>query len=335
MTTGRPRDTSASAGAAPEDHEPATTPGDHEPATTPDDVATAPPDNASEQRRTRLLRRAHDQARKLEQGRRTGLLVAAGKRFVAIEGGVFGGLIAIELFTTVLPLIILGFGYFSGFAKDASPGKIFVDQLGLTGTSARTVRAAFSSSKALESSWSVIGVFGWLIWGIPMAITVASMFAKAWEREEFAMLRRLGRGVIWFVLYLFMLVVRERITYGISRQPGPQVGLYLVSLIPVWLFWTFTPVLLVRNGSRGKKFLAQAGLAGLVIDGVILALGTHIVFPRLLSGWTLFGPIGVAMALMTWCGVLGFGWVITACFSAVLWERSAPIAVVVAAQSDD
>ena len=59
------------------------------------------------------------------------------------------------------------------------------------------------------------------------------------------------------MLYLAALVVRERIAFGISAEPGPQIGLYLVSLIPVWLFWTLTPVLLVRDGSRGKKFLAR------------------------------------------------------------------------------
>jgi len=167
-----------------------------------------------------------------------------------------------------------------------------------------------------------------------MAITVAGMFAKAWRREEFGLMQRLLRGLAWFVLYLVTLVVRERITFSRAFTPGPQVGLFLVSLIPVWLFWTLTPVILVRDGSRGKKFLAEAGLAGLVIDGVILALGTRIVFPHILSGWTLFGPIGVAMAVMTWCGVLGFGWVITACFSAVLWERAAPISVVAEAEAD-
>ena len=241
----------------------------------PDDTAPATQHAVSEQRRARLRRSAQDRARRLEQGRRTGLWVAVGKRFVDIDGGVFGGLIAIELFTTVLPLIILGFGYFSGFASNASVGNLFVDQLGLSGASAHTVRAAFGTSKALQSSWSVIGVAGWLVWGIPMAITVAGMFAKAWRREPFTMLQRLGRGAAWFVLYMTMLVVRERITFAVSREPGPQVGLFVVSLIPVWLFWTFTPAILVRDGSRGKKFLAQAGLAGLVIDGVILALGTR------------------------------------------------------------
>jgi hypothetical protein len=221
-----------------------------------DDAAPTAKHTASEQRRARLLRSAQDRARRLEQGRRTGLFVAIGKRFVKIDGAVYGGLMAIELFTTVLPLMILGFGYFSGFASNASVGTAFVRQLGLNGASAHTVEAAFGTSKALQSSWTVIGLAGWLVWGIPMAITVAGMFAKAWQREQFSMPQRLGRGTVWFVLYLTVLVVRERIAFGTSAEPGPQVGLYLVSLIPVWLFWTLTPVLLVRDGSRGRKFLA-------------------------------------------------------------------------------
>lgn len=287
----------------------------------------------TDQRIARLRSTAQDRVSRLEEGRRTGLFFAVGRRFAEIEGATFGGLIAIELFTTVLPLIILGFGYFSGFAGDASIGTMFVRQLGVSGATEHTVRAAFGSSKALESSWSVIGLAGWLIWGIPMAITVAAMFAKSWRRERFTFMQSLGRGSAWFVLYLVTLIVRERIAFGISSEPGPQFGLFLVSLIPVWLFWTVSPVVLVRDGSHGKKFLAEAGLAGLVIDGVIIALATRLVFPSLLTGWTIFGPIGVAMALMTWCGVLGFGWVITACFGAVLFERAAPIAVAIDAES--
>jgi len=32
-----------------------------------------------------------------------------------------GSLVSLELFTTVIPLIIIGFGYFSGFAENVSP----------------------------------------------------------------------------------------------------------------------------------------------------------------------------------------------------------------------
>lgn len=288
----------------------------------------------SEARRDRLRQTAQDRVSRLEQGRRTGLLLAVGKRFLEIDGGTYGGLMAIELFTTVLPLMILGFGYLSGFASNASVGDLFIHQLGLTGDTEQAVRAAFGTSDALRSSWTVAGLAGFLVWGIPMAITVASMFAKAWQREQFSIMQRLGRGTAWFVLYLVTLIVRERIAFGVSHEVGLQIALFCLSLVPVWLFWTFTPVLLVREGARGRKFLAEAGLAGLVIDGVLIALATRLFFPSLLGGWTLFGPIGVAMALITWCGVLGFGWVITACFSAVLWERSAPVTTVVAAETE-
>ena len=44
--------------------------------------------------------------------------------------------------------------------------------------------------------------------------------------------------------------------------------------------------------------------------------------------------MGVAIAIMTWCGVIGIGWVATACVGAVLWERSAPAETVIAAQAD-
>ena len=239
-----------------------------------------------ERRLDRLRRTTQERATKLEQGRRTGLPVAVGKRFGDIDGADYGGLMAIELFTTVMPLIILGFGYLSGFAENASVGNLFVRQLGLTGASEQNVRAAFGSSEALKSSWTVVGLAGFLIWGIPMALTVASMFAKAWQREPLSLGQRLWRGVAWFVLYLVTLGVRERIGFGVSRDVGTQIGFFVLSLVPVWLFWTVTPALLVRDGGAGKKFLARAGLAGVVIDGILIALATRIVFPPMLSGWT-------------------------------------------------
>jgi len=71
------------------------------------------------------------------------------------------------------------------------------------------------------------------------------------------------------------------------------------------------------------------------IDGTILPLAARMFFPPLLSGWDEFGPIGVAMALLTWCGVVGTGWVVTARVGAVLWERAAPSKTVIESQTDE
>ena len=168
-----------------------------------------------------------------------------------------------------------------------------------------------------------------------MAMMVASVFAKAWQREQFGAVERLVRGAAWFVLYLTMIVLRERIAYGADYTGATQLLMFVLALLPVWAFWSLTPVVLVRDGGHGRKYLALAGLAGVVIDGIIIPVAGRIVFPAVIDGWSEFGPIGVAMALMTWCGVLGVGWVITACVGAVLWERSAPTDTVIEAQTAD
>ena len=119
-------------------------------------------------------------------------------------------------------------------------------------------------------------------------------------------------------------VQHERIGFSGQHEAGVRAALLLVSLVPVWIFWSLTPMLLVRDGGRGAKFHLLAGFAGVVIDGIVLTAVVRVGFPILLRGWTGFGPMGVAMTLMTWCGVIATGWVVIGCTSAIIWERNAP-----------
>ena len=281
-----------------------------------------------------LRRRLEERYRRLAARRRLRPAAATVQRFTEIDGGTLGVLVSVLLFTTVIPLMILGFSYFDGFAKNVSPGTIWIRELGLANPLDSQVRRAFGDSAGLRSSWTFFGVAGFLVWGVPMAITIAGIFAKAWRRAPLTLFQRVVRGSAWFLLYLAMLVCRERIAFGGDHHGLSRALLFAVALIPVWLFWSLTPVLLVRDGGSGFSYLALAGLAGVVIDGIAIPLAGRIVFPSLLGGWTEFGPIGVAMALLTWTGVIGGGWVFTACVGAVLWERNAPEQTVVEAQSN-
>ncbi len=271
--------------------------------------------------------------RRLELARRKRPATAILARFKEIDGSTQSALISLQLFTTVIPLIILGFGYLSGFAADDSPGALIIKELGLRHPQDDRVREAFGDSSALRSSWTLLGVAGFLVWGIPMSIMIAGLFAKAWRREQFGLSTRLLRGATWFVLYLVTIALRERIALAGDETGAIRVLLFAAALIPVWVFWSLTPLLLVRDGGRGPTYLALAGVAGLVIDGVVIPLAARLVFPPLLHGWEDFGPIGVSMALMMWCGVIGTGWVVTACVGAVLWERIAPSDTVIESQT--
>jgi hypothetical protein len=239
------------------------------------------------------------------------------------------------LFTTVIPLMLLGFSYFDGFAENVSPGTIWIRELGLVYPTSDRVRGAFGDSSGLKSNWTAFGVAGFLVWGVPMAVTIAGIFGRAWRRAPLAMVPRVLRGAVWFLLYLAMMASRERIAFGADHPGFSRVLFSAAALVPVFIFWSLTPILLVRDGGRGLSYLALAGLAGVAIDGLCIPLTGRLVFPSLLDGWNGFGPIGVAMALLTWCGVIGTGWVVTACVGAVLWERNAPSQTVVESQTPD
>jgi hypothetical protein len=273
--------------------------------------------------------------RRLAESRRLRPIAAIIARFTEIDGGTLGAMVSVQLFTTVIPLMIMGFAYLRGFADNASPGTVIVRELGLVHPASDHVRQAFGHSSALKSSWTFLGVAGFLIWGIPMGIMIAGIFAKAWRRQQFGLVGRLWRGVTWFALYLVMLGVRNRIAFGGDHHAAMRTARFAASLLPLWAFWSLTPALLVRDGGRGRTYLLLAGLAGVVIDGIVLPLGSRLFFPPILAGWQELGPIGVAMAILTWCGAVGTGWVITACVGAVLWERYAPSETVVESQTED
>ncbi|MFT3853327.1 MAG: hypothetical protein QM733_11400 [Ilumatobacteraceae bacterium] len=259
--------------------------------------------------------------------RSVGLGVSATRRFMAIDGATQAGLVSIELFTTVIPLIILGFAYAHGFSQSANVGDRFIELLDLTGQRAQDVHDLFGNAQGIHSTWTFIGVAGFLVWGVPMTITVAGMYARAWQRDAYPIGGRLWRGAVWFFAYLATQVARVG-AVDAGHRAGTRIMLTLAGAVVLWVFWSLTPVLLVRDGAHGLKALFVAGLAGLLIDGALLGLVGRLVLPFLLGGFTGFGPIGVAMTMMTWCGVVGYGWTATACVTAVLWERSAPLDLV-------
>ena len=269
----------------------------------------------------------------LIQSREVALSVAVVKRFTEIDGGNQSALVSLQFFTTVIPLIIIGFDYLSGFAANASVGDLLTRQLGLHPPLDARVREAFGSASDMQSIWSFVGIAGFLLAGIPMSITVAEMFARAWRRQQFGVVEKLLRGAAWFVLYLLTMAARERICLPADHGTAARAALVFVALVLQWVFWSLTPVLLVRDGGTGWRYLMLAGTAGVVIDGVLLDAAAPIVFPMLLDGWTGFGPMGVAMTLMTWCGILALAWVVSACMGAVMWERHAPAEVVIESQT--
>ncbi len=251
-----------------------------------------------------------------------GPVVETARRFFAIDGLDLGALIAVELFTTTMPLLLIGYAWIKDFDRAAVIGDLFVRQLGVDGADRTIIRRAFGTAAGLERVWTVAGMAGFLVWGVPMSLTVSRLFSQAWRRPLRSLGQRLWRGTLWFVLYLATVGVTEQATLAASSGVARPV-MYGVTFVMSTLFWGLTPLLLVPGLPWRWRPVLAAGLVGAVVNVVVLRIAMRLVVPLLLSGWDGFGPIGVAMTLMTWSGVLGVTWVVAACGGAVISERGA------------
>ncbi len=257
----------------------------------------------------------------VEQRRWGAPLVATARRFFGIEGLDLGGLIALELFTTVMPLLLIGYAWLKDFDSSASVGDLFAAQLGATGDTVATIRREFGTAAGLEGVWSPLALAGFLVWGIPMSLTVSRMFALAWQRPQYSIGQRLWRGSVWFAFYLMSATITERILL-VSNPMLPRPLLYLVAVVASGLFWGVTPVLLVPGVRLTHRQFIASGLVGALIIVVVLRIAVRVVFPPLLAGWEGFGPIGVALTMMTWSGAVGVVWVVVACAGAVYTDHA-------------
>jgi hypothetical protein len=260
---------------------------------------------------------------RFEQRRWLGPMVTAGRRFFSIEGLDLGGLIALELFTTVMPLLLIFYAWAKDFDPSAQVGDVFIGQMGASGSAVERIRAEFGAASGLASTWTLVSMAGFLVWGIPMSLTVARMFATAWLRPQYSIGQRLWRGTLWFCMYLAAQGVIDMVML-VDVPAYLLVVKWGVSFAASMVFWGLSPVLLVPGLRLTRWQFLAAGLTGAIINVIILRTAVRAVFPLLLSGWEGFGGIGVALAMMTWSGVLGVVWVVVACAGAVFTERHSP-----------
>jgi hypothetical protein len=269
----------------------------------------------------------------LERNRHVGVLVAWRRRYDEIRGYELAAAIGVALFTTVLPLILIGFAWAESFKSNRSSADLVIRQFNLHSETARVVRDTFSSASSERSDATVLGLFSILVGGVPLAGFLARAFAMAWRVPEHSFLRGAARGGAWFVLYMITLGVTESARYSLAREGIVwTLAAAVVTLGVTFGLWLVTPRLLLARDLGGWRALVPTAVAGTVLTVVVVLLG-HVVVPYWLSQWTQsFGGIGVAFAFITFIVLVAVSWVMVATFGAVYWERTADPELVAADQ---
>jgi uncharacterized BrkB/YihY/UPF0761 family membrane protein len=281
-------------------------------------------------RSTRVKESLERRRGELEQHRLIAFPLATYRRFNDIEGKHLALVISANLFVAVIPLLIIGYAFIEAFNPHRSIASVLIGRFHLTGSTAATVRDTFTSAKAGKNVALSIGLISLLVTGVDIAATVATAYARAFRVAPPRGLQKYVRGWIWLVGLLAMTSMGLTVRYLASSRPWWFLALVApFSLLVTFGFYLATPRLVLDLPFRWRDLLPGAAIC----TAVAAAINVSSTF--FLRNWfsaygRAYGAFGIALALMSWIGIIALFWVWIAAAQGVYWERRAGRAAVLA-----
>ena len=155
----------------------------------------------------------------LERSRHLGLLLLVRRRFKAIEGGDLSVLISLSLFVAMVPLVLLGFSWLTGFSSSANLASFVIRHYGLHEPVAGIVRDTSPAPVPTDPqrcSGSSAGRWP----GSPGGVGAEDLRPSLAGADAPLMASYL-RGGLWFLLYVATQFGVEAATWTPRAQPGP------------------------------------------------------------------------------------------------------------------
>ena len=262
---------------------------------------------------------------KLEElGRRwpaLGTALHVHKRFSELNGAYLASGVTLAGFLSLFPLLLVAIAAI-GFVSSAGTeiANRAVEELGLTGTAAETVRQMITRAEDSRRAASIVGLAG-LVWsGLGLVSALQYAINTSWQVTGRGWKDKL-KGMAWLggaaVLFLGSFVISAALNFlpGFLAPVGIAVG--LVVNFGLWL-WTLKALANVEVGWRALVPGAMVGAVGLEV----LKLVGSVYLPRAVSSASaLYGPLGVLFAVLAWLLFFGRLLVYSNVLNVVRWEE--------------
>lgn len=264
----------------------------------------------------------------LEANRGVSFAMTARRRFREIEGSHLALVVAANAFIAIIPLMIIGYAFIEAFNPHRSFGTVLVDRFHLSGATADTVASTFTTAKAGKSVALSIGLISLLITGIDIAGTVGTAYSRAFRMSKPVGWRRYARGAVWLIALFAMTSLALTVRYWASSRPW----WFLLLVAPVsfgmtLIFYWVTPRLVLDLPFAWRSLLPGALICALLAGALNIA-STFVLAHWF--GWygQAYGSFGVALAVMSWVGIVATFWIAIAVVQGVYWENRADSAAV-------
>jgi membrane protein len=247
-------------------------------------------------------------------------VLAVQQRVSVVGGGALSSAIALGSFLSLFPLLLVGIavmGFFS--AGDVDFADDVVEELGLEGETADTVLDAINTAERSRHAATAVGLAG-LAWsGLAVAGALQTTLNAAWQAKGPGLAGKL-RGALWFITLGLVLLASVGLASLISYAPGPAIvpSLLVTLAIDVLVFLSMFRVLTNVRVPWGAHL--PGAIVAAVGFGVLKGI-SGVYVPRLVESASLWGSIGVVLAILAWFLLLSRLVIYAAAVNVVTHER--------------
>jgi len=208
-------------------------------------------------------------------------------------------------FTAIVPLLVIVSAFLPGTTDLASE---LIDRFDLRGETAQLVRDVFAQPDAVRQSISWLGVLLLVAAALSFTRALQRVYEHAWGLEVRG-LAGTRAGLIWIGGIVLWSTVFASARQWLLDLSGP-LGSLTILLAGNAALWLWSPWVLLAGRVHWHRLVPTALLTSVAMTAI--SIGSVIYMPEAISrSATHYGPIGIAIALVSW--LVGVGFALTVC----------------------
>jgi uncharacterized BrkB/YihY/UPF0761 family membrane protein len=273
----------------------------------------------SARRSIQTARTRFDEARSYVPGLQTAVDVMQRDRLLG--GELLSGAVAFRVFVFLVPLSLLSVSAL-GFlaASNADSPEDAARAVGISALTAQSVAEGADAAKGTRWLALIIGLWALYIASIAFARALRVSHALAWRDPVPPMKKTWRVALIVIGGTIPVVAVNAGLNKARSEASGLGLGLTLFAVLVFGAMWLGVSLLLPHRNTPWTALLPGAVLLGVGAQALHLVT-VYYIAERIASSSELYGPLGAAIAILTWGYFFGRLTVGSAMLNAMLWER--------------
>lgn len=208
-------------------------------------------------------------------------------------------------FTALVPLLVIASAFLPG--TDGLANEL-VERFHLRGDTADLVRDVFAQPDAVRQSVSWLGMLLLIVAALSFTRGLQRVYEHAW-RLDVRGIAGSRAGLIWISGVVLWSTVFASVREWLLDLTGP-VGSLTILLTGNAALWLWSPWILLAGRVAWQRLVPSALLTSVAMTAI--SIGSVIYMPEAIGrSATHYGPIGIAIALVSW--LVGIGFALTVC----------------------